>query len=70
MRLSPGRLLAQEGEAVSAIDDARAVFQRWLYLPDTGALDIVLATVATNRMEATPSGCCSSARPAEARRRC
>lgn len=44
-----------EGHAgAGTIDDARAAFQRWLYLPDTGALDIVLATVAANRLDGDP----------------
>ncbi len=36
------------------LDDARAVFRRWLHLPDTGALDIALATVAANRLPGDP----------------
>jgi hypothetical protein len=36
------------------LDEARATFQRWLHQPDTGALDIVLATVAANRMDGDP----------------
>jgi hypothetical protein len=36
------------------LDDARAVFRRWLHLPDTGALDVVLGTVAANRLDGDP----------------
>jgi hypothetical protein len=36
------------------LDETRAVFQRWLHLPDTGALDAILATVAANRLDGDP----------------
>ena len=36
------------------IDDTRAVFRQWLHLPDTGALDIVLGSVAANRIAGDP----------------
>jgi hypothetical protein len=36
------------------LDEARANFRRWLHLPDSGALDVVLATVAANRLEGDP----------------
>jgi hypothetical protein len=36
------------------LDDARAVFRGWLHLPDTGALDVVLGTVAANRLDGDP----------------
>lgn len=39
---------------MSALDDARAVFRRWLHLPETGALDVMLATVAANRIDGDP----------------
>jgi hypothetical protein len=42
------------GIAVASLSEARAAFQRWLHLPDTGALDIVLGTVAANRLEGDP----------------
>jgi energy-coupling factor transporter ATP-binding protein EcfA2 len=35
---------------MTTIADTRSVFQRWLHLPDTGALDAVLGSVAANRM--------------------
>ena len=40
---------------MTALDDARKVFRGWLHLPDTGILDIVLATVAANRLEGDPA---------------
>jgi hypothetical protein len=36
------------------LDEARGVFRRWLHLPDTGALDVVLGTVAANRLDGDP----------------
>lgn len=36
------------------LDEARAAFRRWLYLPDTGALDVVLGTIAANRLDGDP----------------
>ena len=36
------------------LDDARAVFRGWLHLPDTGALDVVLGTIAANRLDGDP----------------
>ena len=36
------------------LDEARAVFRRWLHLPDTGALDFVLGAVAANRLPGDP----------------
>lgn len=33
------------------LDDAREAFSKWLWLPDTGALDVVLGTVAANRLD-------------------
>ena len=38
----------------SALDDTRQVFRRWLHLPDTGALDAVLGTVAANLIDGDP----------------
>jgi hypothetical protein len=38
----------------STLDDARAVFRRWLYLPDTGFLEFVLAVIAANRLDGDP----------------
>jgi len=37
-----------------SLDETRAAFQGWLHLPDTGALDVVLATVAANRLDGDP----------------
>jgi hypothetical protein len=39
---------------VSALEEARDVFRRWLYLPDIGVLDIVLGAVAANRLDGDP----------------
>lgn len=39
---------------MSSLVDARATFRRWLHLPDASALDIVLATVAANRLKGDP----------------
>jgi energy-coupling factor transporter ATP-binding protein EcfA2 len=39
---------------MTTIDDTRAVFREWLYLPDTGALDAVLGAVAANRLDGDP----------------
>jgi hypothetical protein len=39
---------------MTTIDDTRAAFRQWLYLPDTGALDAVLGAVAANRLEGDP----------------
>lgn len=39
---------------MSALDDAVAVFRRWLYLPDPAPLYATLATVAANRMAGDP----------------
>jgi len=36
------------------LEEARAVFRRWLHLPDTGALDFVLGVVAANRLDGDP----------------
>lgn len=36
------------------IEQARATFQKWLYLPDTGALDITLGAIAANRLGGDP----------------
>ncbi len=36
------------------IDEARAAFREWLHMPDTGALDAMLGTVAANRLEGDP----------------
>jgi hypothetical protein len=36
------------------LDRARAAFRRWLYLPDTSAVDVTLATVAANRLDGDP----------------
>ena len=38
----------------TTLDEARATFRRWLFLPDSGALDVVLGTVAANRLEGDP----------------
>lgn len=35
---------------MSALEEARDVFRRWLHLPDAGVLDFVLGTVAANRL--------------------
>ena len=40
--------------SVTDLAATRATFQRWLHLPDTGALDAVLATVAANRIKGDP----------------
>lgn len=37
------------------LDDARATFQRWLHLPDTGALDVMVGAVAANRLDGDPT---------------
>jgi DNA-binding MarR family transcriptional regulator len=39
---------------VSKLDAARATFRRWQHLPDTGALDVILGTVAANRLPGDP----------------
>lgn len=39
---------------MTAVDKARAIFQKWLYLPDTGALDVVLGSIAANRLGGDP----------------
>jgi hypothetical protein len=39
---------------MTTIAETRAVFQRWMHLPDTGALDAVLGTIAANRMDGDP----------------
>ena len=36
------------------LDDVHAVFQRWLYMPDTGALDVALAAYVANQGEGNP----------------
>jgi predicted transcriptional regulator len=36
------------------LEEARAVFRKWLYLPDTGALVAVLGTIAANRIIGDP----------------
>jgi hypothetical protein len=38
----------------STIADVTAAFQRWLHLPDPGALHVTLGTVAANRMDSDP----------------
>ncbi len=40
--------------ATSSLEQARDIFRGWLYLPDAGALDIVLGTIAANRLEGDP----------------
>lgn len=40
--------------APSSLDEAREIFRRWLHLPDAGALDIVLGTIAANRLDGDP----------------
>jgi hypothetical protein len=37
------------------LDEARAEFRRWLHLPNTGALDVVLATIAANIVDGDPT---------------
>src|SRR5262249_42729990 len=37
-----------------ALDDLLTVFKYWLYMMDTGALEIVLATYAANRLPGDP----------------
>lgn len=37
-----------------SLEDARAAFRGWLHLPDTGALDVVLGTIAANRIDGDP----------------
>lgn len=39
---------------MTLLDDTRATFRKWLHLPDTGALDAVLGSVAANRMAGDP----------------
>lgn len=36
------------------LDEARAAFQQWLHMPDTGALDAMLGTIAANRLDGDP----------------
>lgn len=36
------------------LDEARAAFRAWLHLPDSGALDVMLGTVAANRLDGDP----------------
>lgn len=38
----------------SGLEQARETFRNWLHLPDTGALDIVLGTIAANRLDGDP----------------
>jgi hypothetical protein len=38
----------------TALEDARNVFRKWLYLPDTGAVDFTLGAIAANRLEGDP----------------
>jgi hypothetical protein len=47
--------------------DARAVFQRWLFLPDPRALYVVLATVVAHRRDGDPLWLLLVARQATAR---
>jgi hypothetical protein len=37
-----------------SLEEARDVFRGWLHLPDTGALDVVLGTIAANRLAGDP----------------
>jgi len=37
-----------------SLDQTRELFQTWLHLPDTGSLDVVLGTVAANRIDGDP----------------
>lgn len=39
---------------MTPLDQARATFQTWLHLPDTGALDVVLGSIAANRISGDP----------------
>jgi hypothetical protein len=41
-------------ETTSSLERARDTFRGWLHLPDAGALDIVLGTIAANRLEGDP----------------
>jgi len=41
-------------ELNSRLEFGLEVFRRWLHLPDTGAVEIVLATIAANRLEGDP----------------
>jgi hypothetical protein len=43
-----------EDVAPKTLAEVMATFERWLYLPDTGALEFVLATVAANRLPQDP----------------
>lgn len=36
------------------LEQAREAFRQWLHMPDTGALDAMLGTVAANRLEGDP----------------
>lgn len=36
------------------LDEARTIFRQWLHLPDTGSLDVVLGTIAANRLDGDP----------------
>lgn len=36
---------------MTPLEETRATFQRWLHIPDTGALDAVLGSIAANRMD-------------------
>jgi hypothetical protein len=46
--------LPERNGAVGALEEGLDVFRRWLHLPDTGAVEVVLATVAANRLEGDP----------------
>lgn len=39
---------------MTALNSARDTFRGWLHLPDTGTLDVVLGTVAANRLAGDP----------------
>jgi hypothetical protein len=40
---------------VTPLSDVHEVFQRWLYLPDTAPLDVVLAAIIANRLPGDPA---------------
>jgi hypothetical protein len=39
---------------MTPLEHARTVFRRWLHLPDTGVVDVVLGAVAANRLAGDP----------------
>ncbi len=41
-------------KAQRARDECIAVYRKWLHVPDTGAIDVTLATVAANRAPGDP----------------